>query len=135
MDKYIKDLEKIIKNLEEIDNNNNNITAILDLEDLKSLMNLLTRYKQLEEENRTLKRANSMAEDINIEDITQVMNKAYKDFMKEFIPKSLVKEKIEKLDNVDNAEALEDLMNRQNYTITELVQFVLREILKEKNSD
>lgn len=51
------------------------------------------------------------------------------------IPTSLVKEKIEKLDNVDNAEALEDLMNRQNYTITELVQFVLREILKEKNSD
>lgn len=56
-------------------------------------------------------------------------------FENNFISKSKVKEKIEELNNVDNKEALEDIMNRQNYTITELVQFVLREILKEKNSD
>ena len=45
----IKNLEEII-NLckEEINNNDKNATAILDLEDLKSLENLLTRYKQLD---------------------------------------------------------------------------------------
>ena len=62
---------------------------------LQAIENLINRNKELEEENRTLKRANSIAEDISIEDITQVMNKAYKDFIKEFIPTSLVKEKIE----------------------------------------
>lgn len=52
MKEDIKNLEEII-NLckEEINNNDKNITATLDLEDLKSLMNLLTGYKQLEEEN------------------------------------------------------------------------------------
>ena len=64
-----------------------------DIELKTALENLLTRYKQLEEENRTLKRVNKMTKDISIEDITQVMDKAYKDFMKEFIPKSKVKEK------------------------------------------
>lgn len=78
----------------------------------KAIANVLSRLKQFEEENRTLKRANSIAEDISMEDITQVMNKAYEDFMKDFIPTSLVKEKIEKLYNVDNAEALENLITR-----------------------
>lgn len=45
------------------------------------------------------------------------------------IPKSRVKEKIEELNNVNNAEALEDLMNTKNYTITQLVQYVLQELL------
>lgn len=48
------------------------------------------------------------------------------------IPKSKVKEKIEELDNVNNAEALEDLMNTKNYTITQLVQYVLQDLLREE---
>ena len=83
------------------------------------------RIKQLEEENK------KYIVKLTDEEYRRVIEAAQKDC----VPTSLVKEKIEKLDNVDNAEALEDLMNRQNYTITELVQFVLREILKEKNSD
>ena len=51
---------------------------------------------------------------------------------KEVIPKSLIKEKIEELDNVNNAEALEDLMNTKNYTITQLVQYVLQDLLREE---
>ena len=60
MEEDIKNLEEII-NLckEEINNNDKNATAILDLEDLKSLENLLTRYKQLEEENVELRIENS----------------------------------------------------------------------------
>lgn len=48
------------------------------------------------------------------------------------IPKEKIKDKIEELDVIENAEALEDIMNRQNYTITELIQFVLQELLEEK---
>ena len=47
------------------------------------------------------------------------------------IPKRNIENKIEELNIVENAEALEDIMNRQNYTITELVQFVLQELLEE----
>lgn len=40
-----------------------------------------------------------------------------------------VKDKIEELKNVSYAEELEDIMNRENYSITELVQYVLKELL------
>lgn len=65
----IKNLSEIIELCEaEINNNDENITAILDLEDLKSLKNLLTRYKQLEEENVELRIENS-AMDTVLEDL------------------------------------------------------------------
>ena len=37
----------------------------------------------------------------------------------------------EKLKNVSYAEELEDIMNRENDTITELVQYVLQELIEE----
>ena len=40
-----------------------------------------------------------------------------------------VKDNIKELDNVSYAEELEDIMNRKNYTITELVQYVLKQLL------
>lgn len=50
MEEDIKNLEEIIElSKEEIDNNNENCTAILDIVDLKSLQNLLKRYKELKE--------------------------------------------------------------------------------------
>ena len=46
----IKNLSEIIELCEaEINNNDENVTAILDLTDLKSLRNLITRNKELEE--------------------------------------------------------------------------------------
>lgn len=47
-----------------------------------------------------------------------------------FISKSKIEDKIKKLNDVSNAEELEDIMNRKNYTITELVQYVLQELLE-----
>lgn len=83
MEEEIKNLEEII-NLckEEINNNDKNITATLDLEDLKSLENLLTRYKQLEEEN---------------EQLEAIKNEAIRRYNFESIPVQKVKEKIEEL--------------------------------------
>ena len=47
-----------------------------------------------------------------------------------YIPVEKVKDKIEELNNVSNAEELEDIMDGKNYTITELVQYVLQELLE-----
>mgnify|MGYP003289544840 CR=1 FL=1 len=133
MEEDIENLQEIITlSKEEIANNDANITAILDLADLKSLQNLITGYKQLEEENRTLKRVNKMTEDISIEDITQVMNKAYEDFMKEFIPKSKIKEKIEELD--ERIKNPERTSYWASYTISECIGIrrILQELLEEE---
>ena len=53
----------------------------------------------------------------------------------ETIPVSLVKDKIEELKNISNTEELEDIMNRKNYTISELVQYVLQELLEGRRQD
>ena len=46
-----------------------------------------------------------------------------------------IKDKIEELKNVSYAEELEDIMNRENYSITELVQYVLKELLDGKDTN
>lgn len=106
-EKERKALEHIIKGYKELEYKYDKA--------LSDLVQAEHKNKELEEENRILKRANSIAEDISIEDITQVMNKAYKDFIKEFIPTSLVKEKIEDLEKrgyFEGADAMKDLLER-----------------------
>lgn len=49
----------------------------------------------------------------------------------DYISKQKIKDKIEELNKVYSAEELEDILWRKNYTITELVQYVLQELLKE----
>ena len=93
MEEDIKNLEEIINLCKaEINNNDKNITAILDLEDLKSLENLLTRYKQLEKENEKL---NQLKEkhNVRINDLCALVD----NFAYNSIPVSLVEEKIEEI--------------------------------------
>ncbi len=52
-----------------------------------------------------------------------------------FISKSKIEDKIEKLNSESYAEKLEDMMNIKNYTITELVQYVLQELLDGSDTD
>lgn len=52
--------------------------------------------------------------------------------MTKHISKSKIEDKIKKLNDVSNAEELEDIMNRKNYTIVELVQYVLQELLERR---
>ena len=47
-----------------------------------------------------------------------------------YIPIQKIKDKIEELNNISNAEKLEDIMIGGNYTITELVQYVLQELIE-----
>ena len=55
-EKQIKDIIEILElSKEEIENNNENITATLDLQDLKSLKNLYDIYQAEKEKNKALK--------------------------------------------------------------------------------
>ena len=55
----------------------------------------------------------------------------FKDGEESYIKK--LKDKIEKLNSESYAEELEDIMIGGNYTITELVQYVLQELLEKEN--
>ena len=59
---------------------------------------IIDKNKELEEENTVLKKANNISENVTVKDLTKFMNKSLKDFKKEYIPVSLVEEKIEELD-------------------------------------
>lgn len=112
----MKDINKDIKNLEEIinlinkelDKKDKNVSAILDLKDLLSLRNLIKEYKELEEEN------------IQLEACKDEVIRRY-NF--ETIPVSLVEEKIEELGNM----TLLTVAQRQevSYAIT-----ILQELLE-----
>lgn len=86
-------------------------------EQLDRKENAITRCKELENENKTIKEANDY------------WRSKYCEIANNNIPIQKVKDKIERLDNVSYAEELEDIMNRENYTITELIQYVLKELL------
>ena len=55
------------------------------------------RIQEIEEENAMLKKTNNIAKEVNIEDVTDVINKSCKEFMSNYIPKQVVKDKIEEL--------------------------------------
>lgn len=48
------------------------------------------RIQELEEENTILKKASNIAKEVNIEDITDVINESCKEFMSNYIPKQAV---------------------------------------------
>ena len=53
------------------------------------------RIQELEEENTILKKASNIAKDVNIEDVTEIMNKSYEEFMSDYISKQVVIDKME----------------------------------------
>ena len=87
MQKDIKNLEEIIELCkEELNNNDKNVTATLDLIDLKELRNLINRTKELEEMlKHRIKYTNELEQDL------------FENASNYVIPKSKVKEKIEEL--------------------------------------
>lgn len=90
--------------------------------------NILSDYKRVLKENEELKfkerrRIIGKYGDAEIHD---VINRTLSN---DYISVQKVKDKIEKLNDVSNAEELEDIMIGGNYTITELVQYVLQELL------
>ena len=102
MEEDIKRIEKFITDIKECGLNDCRKNCF----DFNLLRNLLTRYKQLEEENTQLKTItqeyNSYLQDSNCDTKIIIADSEYfaNGFFKEnFIPKSKVKEKIEELKN------------------------------------
>ena len=53
------------------------------------------RIQEIEEENAMLKKTNNIAKEVNIEDVTDVINESCKEFMSNYIPKQAVIEALE----------------------------------------
>lgn len=84
----IKNIEEIIElSKEEIDAKDENITAILDIEDLISLEHILSDYKRVLKENEELKADN------------YELNNRITDLL-ENIPKQKIKDKIEEINKM-----------------------------------
>ena len=83
----------------------------------------------LEQQNKELRKEN---EELNYKLHSK---KIALEIYNRYIPKSKIKAKIEQLNSESYAEKLEDMMNTKNYTITELVQYVLQELLDGSDTD
>ena len=92
-----KNLKEIIElSEEEINNNDENVSVVLDLVDLKELRNLIARYKELEEGKALTKKQEAMI----LKAIKQSAEEQITKEMKNYIPKSKVKEKIKKYNEI-----------------------------------
>ena len=92
---------------------------------------LMERIQELKKENTTLRKANNitknLTKEVKIEDITQVMNKSYEEFMKNFIPVQKVKDKIEELEKAKRETI------RENWHYIYSIQLkILEELLEDK---
>lgn len=127
MEEY-KNLEEIIELCEEeLNNNDENVTAILDLTDLKELRNLIKTYKELEVITNGIKvlETNRVNDDtFYVIAKTDFLKGSYKHLLDDYIPKSKVKEKIEEIKMTSSQINGDYFMN--NYKIE-----VLQELLEE----
>lgn len=106
----------------------------ISLEDSQSVKIVLNLIKKLQKENEELKENNNKYT-IHLTDkqYNAVIENAQNDINQKWIQK--VKENIEKLNDDFHAEELEDIMIGGNYTITELVQYVLQELIEEREEE
>ena len=91
--------------------------------------------KRLQKENEELKEENEYNKILLDMNNNFTIDKKNGNYKWNVIEIQKVKDKIEKLKNVSNAEELEDIMNRKNYTISELVQYILQELLAERKEN
>ena len=86
---------------------------------------LREKVKELEEEKAMLKKASNIAKEVNIEDITDVINESCKEFMSNYIPKQVIIDKIKEYDK-----KMEEDAGHPNWVITDrIVINVLQELL------
>ena len=132
MEEDIKNLSEIIELCEEeINNNDENASAILDLTDLKSLRNLIKEYKNLKEiEENHRKENGELREQVKEleEDLTSVYLKGIYDERDKWI--ALVKEKIEEINKA--YEDSKDENGESQYYYPDYTIRVLEELLEKR---
>ena len=132
MEEDIKNLSEIIELCEEeINNNDENVSAILDLTDLKSLRNLIKEYKNLKEIEENHRKENGelreQVKDLE-EDLTSVYLKGIYDERDKWI--ALVKEKIEEINKA--YEDSKDENGESQYYYPDYTIRVLEELLEKR---
>ena len=132
MEEDIKNLSEIIELCEEeINNNDENVSAILDLTDLKSLRNLIKEYKNLKEiEENHRKENGELREQVKEleEDLTSVYLKGIYDERDKWI--ALVEEKIEEINKA--YEDSKDENGESQYYYPDYTIRVLEELLEKR---
>lgn len=98
---------------------------------------LMERIQELKKENTTLRKANNITKNLTreekMEDITQVMNKSYKEFMKNFIPVQKVKDVLQNNRNELFGTTYIDDKQYKPYTMQiDRINKIEREILEDK---
>ena len=71
-----------------------------------------------------LKKTNNIAKEVNIEDVTDVINKSCKEFMSNYIPKQAVIDKMEELNKeIKNGDEIEAIFKiKQQQILQELLE-------------
>ena len=134
----VKNIEEIIElSKKEIDAKNENITAILDIEDLISLEHILSDYKRVLKENEqlstevnSLKEENEELEEINNE-LEAEKNEAIRRYNFETISKQKVKDKIEELKSNPLKIKQNDKYYFETHTYNKIIISVLQELIEE----
>lgn len=117
----IEDMINYCRNYEIKFENNITIRVI----EKKYFDKLVKRIQELEEENAILKDEKKLTEDVEMKDITQVINKTFEEFMKDYIPtqkvKDIVKEAIEIIESEQFKIIMGDMtkVGRLKYLLTE----------------
>ena len=105
-------------------------------------LSILSDYKRVLKENEEWQKAYQEEKDKQFE-LLRKIEKMAEEYLtnnpgmaeylnNNYIHKRKIKDKIEELNNVSNAENLEYILFRKNYTIAELVQYVLQELIEER---
>lgn len=135
MSENIKDIIEILELAkEEIENNDENITATLDLQDLKSLKNLLDLYQKEKQKNKELEdKIKARIEELNTKRINFENDNANKIFMREFIRKYTEKD-TENFETFNIPEVIAYMTNNEYIArISELQELLAPKLLKERN--
>lgn len=134
-----KDIEGWKKYCEEIEEektemNNKNCELEFKVEKLQKENEELKEYIAIAPnlDEMTAVKYRNIQQDAYIKGRAEEQQRAEQIIYENYIPIQKVKDKIEKLNDESHAEELEDIINRKNYTITELVQYVLQELLEER---
>ncbi len=117
----IKNIEEIIElSKEEIDAKDENITAILDIEDLISLEHILSDYKRVLKENEELKKSK-----ITYEKFRDIQEKNKNIVDNNYIPKQKIKDKIEEINKMiayEHNDAVIIQLGKQKRVLQELLE-------------
>lgn len=127
-DTNVASIEKDIKRCEQLIKSEH--ASWIGISNQLAIAHLIEKIKELEEENATLRKAKNIAKEVKIEDITQVMNKSYEEFMRQFVPKQKVKDKIEEINK--EYEDSKDENGNSEYYYPDYTIRKFKELLEEK---